>query len=178
MGVCSRLSQMLLILSCKVGVPVACFLHSSSSCKINFNENGYVRKMHSKFLQTKILYLYLLKPGMSVIFCTHRNISPSVCMCVPGWRTVAAVIHVSHSPLLKSQSHVFCQILLILKMYSFALYTMKFQPVSAPPVPRQPKSPLVVLCSPCMLIRTGMSEALPVLCKPGPGSLSIWTFLQ
>lgn len=58
--VCSRLRQMLLMLFCKAGIPVACFLHSSSSCKINLNENGYVRKNAHKilFLQTKILYLY------------------------------------------------------------------------------------------------------------------------
>lgn len=73
----------------------------------------------------------------------------------------------------------FCQILLIPKTYSFAIsYTIKFQLLSAPPVPRQPKSPLVLLCSLCGLSRTCMSEALPVLCKPGPGSLSICTFLQ
>lgn len=60
MSVCSRLRQMLLILSCKADIPVACFLLSSSSCKIILNENGFVRKNAYKIvnLQTKILYLY------------------------------------------------------------------------------------------------------------------------
>lgn len=72
----------------------------------------------------------------------------------------------------------FCQMLLIPKMHIFASYAIKFQPVSAALVPGQSNSPLVGLCSLWRLIRNGVSEALPVLCKPGPGSLRICTFLQ
>lgn len=182
MSVCSRLSQMLLILSCKAGIPVACFLHSSPCCKINLNENGYVRKNAYKilFLQTKIPYLYWWQPGISVLFRTYRKVYPSVCH-VCAWLAHHSSCNTSVLLLFCcSQITIpcFCQILLIPKMYTFASYTIKFQPVSAPPVPRQSKSPLVLLCSFCRLIRTGVPETVPVLCKPGPGSLSICIFLQ
>lgn len=162
MTVCSRLRQMLLILSCKAGIPVACFLHSSSSCKINLSENGYVSKNAYKILlsQTKILYLYWLKP---ILFCIHKNVYPSV-YHVYAWLAHHGSCNTSVILFFCSQItfSCFCQIFLIPKIYSFASYTINFQPVSAPPVPRQSKSPLVQLCSLCRLIGTGMSGALPV----------------